>query len=71
VVLDPFSGSNVTGEAAEALGRKWISCDLDSDRQRNHSYVRASAFRFDKVRLAKAYDFEPSGDYAPKTKQAD
>lgn len=25
VVLDPFAGSNVTGEAAERLERRWIS----------------------------------------------
>ncbi len=40
VILDIFGGSNTTGEAAENLGRKWISCDLD------RTYVAASAFRF-------------------------
>lgn len=41
LVLDPFGGSNVTGAAAEALGRQWISCELDAE------YVKASKFRFD------------------------
>lgn len=39
-VLDIFSGSNTTGEVAERLGRKWLSCDLDRD------YVNASSLRF-------------------------
>jgi DNA modification methylase len=39
-VLDIFGGSGTTGEAAELLGRNWITIDLDA------SYVRASVFRF-------------------------
>lgn len=30
-VLDPFAGSCVTGEVAEALGRRWICCELDEE----------------------------------------
>jgi DNA modification methylase len=41
-VLDPFAGSNVTGEAAEDLGRRWIGMEL------NPEYVVGSRFRFDK-----------------------
>jgi site-specific DNA-methyltransferase (cytosine-N4-specific) len=41
LVLDPFGGSNVTGAAAEALGRQWISVELDP------TYVQASQFRFE------------------------
>jgi len=41
LILDPFAGSNVTGVAAESLGREWISVELDAE------YVRASAFRFE------------------------
>jgi len=40
VVLDMFAGSNTTGEAAQALGRRWISFELRRD------YIAASAFRF-------------------------
>lgn len=40
-VLDPFSGSNVVGEVAEDLGRKWISAEIKTE------YVLGSAFRFD------------------------
>ena len=39
-VVDIFGGSGTTGEAAERLGRKWITIDLV------HEYVRSSAFRF-------------------------
>ncbi len=40
MVLDIFGGSGTSGEAAERLGRNWITVDLDP------AYVRASAFRF-------------------------
>jgi DNA modification methylase len=40
VVLDPFAGSNVTGEAAEATGRRWIGIEINPD------YVHGSRFRF-------------------------
>lgn len=30
IVLDPFSGSGTTSVVAEQLGRKWLSCDLNS-----------------------------------------
>jgi len=43
LVLDPFSGSNVTGEAAEMTGRRWVSIELDPD------YVRTSAYRFEQT----------------------
>ncbi len=39
-VVDIFAGSNTTGEAAEALGRKWISFESDL------GYVATSIFRF-------------------------
>jgi site-specific DNA-methyltransferase (cytosine-N4-specific) len=39
-VLDPFAGSNVTGEACELLGRKWKAFELSEE------YLRASLFRF-------------------------
>lgn len=40
VVLDIFSGSNTTGQAAEKLGRRWLSMDL------NREYAALSAVRF-------------------------
>lgn len=39
-VLDPFAGSNVTGEAAERLGRRWIGIELAEE------YLKGSRFRF-------------------------
>jgi site-specific DNA-methyltransferase (cytosine-N4-specific) len=39
-VLDPFAGSNVTGEAAERLGRRWIAIELAED------YLKGSTYRF-------------------------
>ncbi len=46
VILDPFAGSNVTGEAAERLGRQWIAIELDPD------YVAGSRFRFEPSKAA-------------------
>jgi site-specific DNA-methyltransferase (cytosine-N4-specific) len=40
VVLDFFSGSNTTGEVAEAEGRRWLGFELDRD------YACLSALRF-------------------------
>jgi DNA modification methylase len=41
LVLDPFAGSNTTGEACEREDRKWIAIE-------NHSpYLEASRFRFE------------------------
>lgn len=39
-VLDIFSGSNTTGETAEALDRRWLSFELDLE------YVAGSVLRF-------------------------
>jgi DNA modification methylase len=40
LVLDPFAGSNTTGQAAEGLNRAWTSVELNAD------YVAGSALRF-------------------------
>jgi site-specific DNA-methyltransferase (cytosine-N4-specific) len=40
LVLDPFAGSNTTGEAAEKLGRRWLSIE------KNGEYVKSSKLRF-------------------------
>jgi DNA modification methylase len=42
-VLDPFAGSNTTGQVAEALGRCWISIEINGD------YVAGSMLRFDQA----------------------
>ena len=44
-VIDPFGGSNVTGAAAESLGRHWISVEVDA------GYAHASRFRFEQQGL--------------------
>lgn len=46
LVIDTFAGSNVTGAAAERLGRQWISIELDP------SYVAGSQFRFEPEAMA-------------------
>lgn len=40
LVLDPFAGSNLTGYAAEELGRRWIAVEIKEE------YVKASRLRF-------------------------
>ena len=40
LVLDPFAGSNTTGEVAEELGRRWIAIEKD------RNYVENSRLRF-------------------------
>jgi site-specific DNA-methyltransferase (cytosine-N4-specific) len=41
LVLDPFAGSNTTGEAAEREGRRWLAFE------REERYLAGSVFRFD------------------------
>jgi DNA modification methylase len=43
VVLDPFAGSNTTGESAESLNRRWIAVERDEN------YVAGSRGRFDSL----------------------
>jgi site-specific DNA-methyltransferase (cytosine-N4-specific) len=40
LVLDPFAGSNIPGEAAERLGRRWVAVELVEE------YLEGSKFRF-------------------------
>jgi site-specific DNA-methyltransferase (cytosine-N4-specific) len=40
LILDPFAGSNVTGQVAEGLERSWVSIEIDAD------YVAGSRLRF-------------------------
>ena len=44
IILDPFGGSNVTGEAAEQLNRHWIAFELVEE------YIRGSMLRFETVK---------------------
>lgn len=39
-VLDPFGGSNATGEVAEKLGRQWMCFEI------NEGYLQGSRYRF-------------------------
>ena len=48
VVLDPFAGSNATGEAAEGIGRLWIAFEINTE------YIDGSMFRFDVKRTQTA-----------------
>lgn len=45
VVMDPFAGSNVTGEVAERLGRRWIAIELVKE------YLEGSKLRFEEPPL--------------------
>jgi len=67
LVCDPFAGSNVTGQAAESLGRRWISCDLDQEGSRKDTYVRASAFRFPNAKFEPGFEGKLEGTYEPKS----
>lgn len=52
LVVDPFAGSCVTGEAAEKSGRRWICCDLVSE------YLKGALGRFQPNKVEK-YSAEP------------
>lgn len=43
VVLDPFAGSNTTGQAAEMSGRRWLAFEIDE------AYLQGSVYRFQEV----------------------
>ena len=55
IVLDPFCGSNLVGEVAERLARRWTSIEIRT------TYVVGSAFRFDGIgeRVIKKYAGSP------------
>ena len=40
LMMDPFAGSNTTGQVAQHLDRRWIAVDIQE------AYVRASGVRF-------------------------
>jgi site-specific DNA-methyltransferase (cytosine-N4-specific) len=41
LVLDPFAGSNTTGEACERENRRWIACEM------NEAYLEGGRLRFE------------------------
>ena len=43
LVLDPFAGSNTTGQGAELLKRRWIAFEI------NEAYLKGSLYRFEEV----------------------
>jgi site-specific DNA-methyltransferase (cytosine-N4-specific) len=43
VVLDPFAGSNSTGQAAEMAKRRWLAFEIDE------TYLKGSMYRFQEV----------------------
>lgn len=43
VVLDPFAGSNTTGEVAQEMGRQYLAFELEEE------YLVGSRFRFDEL----------------------
>lgn len=51
LILDPFAGSNVVGEAAERLKRKWISIEINTE------YAIGSALRFEGIGEALAENY--------------
>ena len=42
-MLDPFAGSNSTGQAAEMAKRRWLAFEIDE------TYVNGSMYRFQEV----------------------
>ena len=49
-VVDPFAGSNVVGEAAERLGRRWLAIEIAEE------YLAGSRFRFSSVSTISGVD---------------
>ena len=45
VVVDPFAGSNVTGQVAESLDRRWLAVEID------RQYLEGSAVRFENLQF--------------------
>lgn len=62
LVVDPFAGSNVTGEVAERLGRRWLGFELVEE------YLEGSIYRFDEVDVVRGKT--TMGRPSPKTVRA-
>lgn len=63
IVLDPFAGSNVTGEVAERMERRWLAIDLVDE------YVHSSRFRFEPNALDPAESKAPTDLFEPRPPQ--
>lgn len=59
IVLDPFGGSCVTGAVAEALGRKWVCCEMSEE------YLQGALARFVPQPLPLLKDRPPTYEIAP------
>ena len=59
VVLDPFGGSCVTGAVAEALGRKWVCCEMSEE------YLQGALARFVPHPLPLLKNRPPTYEIAP------
>jgi site-specific DNA-methyltransferase (cytosine-N4-specific) len=47
IVLDPFFGSGTTGQVSQALGRKWIGCELNKDYEKlQNERISQQGFEF-------------------------
>jgi DNA modification methylase len=62
LVVDPFSGSNVTGAVCDGSDRRWLSFELEP------KYIEGSAIRFDGTNL---FDGEPAPPSQKKKKKSD
>ncbi len=52
IILDPYCGSNTTGQASEELKRQWIGIEA------NMEYIRGSVGRFDQRNVKVKNSFE-------------
>jgi site-specific DNA-methyltransferase (cytosine-N4-specific) len=58
-VLDPFGGSCVTGAVAEALGRKWVCCEMSEE------YLNGALARFEPTPIPLLKDRPVGYEIAP------
>jgi site-specific DNA-methyltransferase (cytosine-N4-specific) len=45
LVVDPFAGSNVMGQVAESLNRRWLAVEIE------RNYLEGSAVRFENLQF--------------------
>lgn len=69
LVVDPFAGSNTTGEVAEHMNRRWVSCELDAEGKFANTYVRSSVLRFDNARVQPGFDEAITVQWASSAKR--